>query len=455
MSFSVTSTGVITQVNDNVQSVTAIASGGVGFLDLTVASSASYSAGSYVELTGTTSYNDAYLVDSIPDSTTIRIPDVGIAGFTKAFGSTETGTIGIGDIEPTGIIGLTDVTTDTDSVYTRITIAATTRLVVNGLLKSNEVYPVRNPTTGGGGIDVVWRSQVYIAETGVSGLTASESSKLLSLDTDTINGLIEDVSGDRFTAKALEQAPSGGGGGEAKEDIYDYFTTSNREDVFKADITGLETKVQADARQVDLKGTSDRDLTEVFDNTPSVNLGTMPADVLAIKSKTDSLNFTGDDVQSIASNMRGTDSANTVTPDNSGIAAIESAVDNLNDFNPATDTVANVTTVANMRGTDGANTVAPDNSTIAAIAAAIIGLNNLSSTDVTNAVPSVTDIINEINSSLDIPASELVAIGEQVRIELAAELSRMDVEISSRSTLAEIVSSPDLFNHIWTGGQLS
>ena len=44
-------------------------------------------------------------------------------------------------------------------------------------------------------------------------------------------------------------------------------------------------------------------------------------------------------------------------------------------FDPATDTVANVTTVAtcttntDIRGTDGANTVAPDNTSIAAILA--------------------------------------------------------------------------------------
>ena len=69
-------------------------------------------------------------------------------------------------------------------------------------------------------------------------------------------------------------------------------------------------------------------------------------------------------------------------------------------FDPATDTVARVTLVdttttnTDMRGTDGANTVAPDNASIAAILvdtgttipASISALNNLSSTDVTNAV---------------------------------------------------------------------
>ena len=70
--------------------------------------------------------------------------------------------------------------------------------------------------------------------------------------------------------------------------------------------------------------------------------------------------------------MRGTDGANTVVPDNAGIIANGNAIAALNDFDPANDTVANVNTVqttisnSDMRGTDGANTIAPDNTTIAA-----------------------------------------------------------------------------------------
>jgi hypothetical protein len=45
------------------------------------------------------------------------------------------------------------------------------------------LYPVKQPTTGGGGVDVVWRNTILIVETGVSGLTPPESSKLLSLNT--------------------------------------------------------------------------------------------------------------------------------------------------------------------------------------------------------------------------------------------------------------------------------
>ena len=49
--------------------------------------------------------------------------------------------------------------------------------------------------------------------------------------------------------------------------------------------------------------------------------------------------------------------------------SISNAIAGLNDFDPASQPVANVTTVGNMRGTDGANTVAPDNTGIAAIEA--------------------------------------------------------------------------------------
>lgn len=134
------------------------------------------------------------------------------------------------------------------------------------------------------------------------------------------------------------------------------------------------------------------------------------------------------------SDMRGTDGANTVAPDNTAIAAIEAVTDKLdtalvidgsvyqytsnalanaptgggggatlanqnqiisdiaalNDFNPASDTVANVSLVAtcttntDMRGTDSANTVAPDNAGIASNGTAIAALNDISAVDVFN-----------------------------------------------------------------------
>jgi hypothetical protein len=70
--------------------------------------------------------------------------------------------------------------------------------------RSDSDYPIINPTTGGGGIDINWRNVVFIAETGVSGLTAGEAATLAKIDE-----LTEDVSGVRFTAKALEEGCSG------------------------------------------------------------------------------------------------------------------------------------------------------------------------------------------------------------------------------------------------------
>jgi hypothetical protein len=128
----------------------------------------------------------------------------------------------------------------------------------------------------------------------------------------------------------VDATGSGGGGSAPTEaEMYTYFTSAGREDAFKADTTGLST----------------------FDSTTD---------------------------QVVASNMRGTDGANTVAPDNTSIASIladtnelqlnqgdwltavgfatpadvlssqvivTSAIDTLNDFNPATDTVAHVTLV--------------------------------------------------------------------------------------------------------------
>ena len=48
--------------------------------------------------------------------------------------------------------------------------------------KDNGTYPARTNTTGGGGVDIVWRNTILIAETGVSGLTAQESAQLAELD---------------------------------------------------------------------------------------------------------------------------------------------------------------------------------------------------------------------------------------------------------------------------------
>jgi hypothetical protein len=87
---------------------------------------------------------------------------------------------------------------------------ASTGVIFTGdlrLYRDDGLAPVVNSTTGGGSI-TLYSGKVYVAEVGTSGLTPSEAATLSKLDT-----LTENVSGLRFTSKALEQAPAGGGGG--------------------------------------------------------------------------------------------------------------------------------------------------------------------------------------------------------------------------------------------------
>ncbi len=96
-------------------------------------------------------------------------------------------------------------------------------------------------------------------------------------------------------------------------------------------------------------------------------------------------------------NMRGTDGANTVAPDNTGIAAIISDIAALNDFNPSSDSVANVglvavcTTNTDMRGTDNANTTTPDNAGITSNGTAIASNGNGIASN-GNAIAALNDI---------------------------------------------------------------
>ena len=105
-------------------------------------------------------------------------------------------------------------------------------------------------------------------------------------------------------------------------------------------------------------------------------------------------NVTNVSVCASNSDMRGTDGANTVAPDNAGITSNGLAIAALNDFDPVADTVANVTNVSvcasnsDMRGTDGANTVAPDNAGITANGTAISALNNITVQQVWDALTS-------------------------------------------------------------------
>lgn len=305
----------------------------------------------------------------------------------------------------TAIAALNDFDPATDTVTTDTASRNASKADVSGLATSTEVTAVGSAVTGNA-------SAIAVIDTVVDAIKVTTD----KLDT----ALVLDGSVYQYTVNALENAPSGGGGGGD--------ATLAKQNTIIADIAALNdfdpssqtvanvTTVGTCTTNSDMRGT---------DNANT--LAPANGDITGIKAKTDSLTFTGNDVNAnvqagssdataanqvaiqnaIAalndfdpgsdtvanvtdvalvavctanSDMRGTDSANTVAPDNAGIAANGSAIAALNDFDPASDVVAAVTNVAttavcvsnsDMRGTDGANTVVPDNAGISSNGAAL------------------------------------------------------------------------------------
>jgi len=55
------------------------------------------------------------------------------------------------------------------------------------IYRADDAYPVINPTSGGGGIDVNWRNGVYTVTVAGSGLTPAESAALSSIETNSVS----------------------------------------------------------------------------------------------------------------------------------------------------------------------------------------------------------------------------------------------------------------------------
>ena len=182
------------------------------------------------------------------------------------------------------------------------------------IYRADLAYPVRQPTTNGFGLDVVWRNIIFVApvDRNVPALTSAQSTQL---------GNIVDVLADTNELQANQGN----------------FATA----------TGFST------------------FNPASDTVANVTL------VATTTTNTD---------------MRGTDGSNTVAPDNTSITTILADTNELqanqgnfatatgfSTFDPSADAVANVTLVAttttntDMRGTDGANTVTPANTIISAI----------------------------------------------------------------------------------------
>ena len=204
-----------------------------------------------------------------------------------------------------------------------------------------------------------------------------------------------------------------GGGGDDAATIYTYFTAGANEDAFKADVTALATSSSIAAlndfdpssdtvANVTLVGTTTTN-TDMRGTDSANTVAPANSDITAIKTKTDQFVFTvanqvdsnaltgggGDDAATIYTYFTSGTNENAFKADVSSLATssalatvdlnvdailvdtnttIPSQISGLNDFNPATETVANVSNVAlvsttttntDMRGTDGANTTTP------------------------------------------------------------------------------------------------
>lgn len=177
-------------------------------------------------------------------------------------------------------------------------------------------------------------------------------------DDDSSNIVSIKATTDQFVFTVANQVDANaltGGGGDDAATIYTYFTTGTNQDVFKADVTGIETTVNTINTNLSPGGYPFIYIEQIWENVyeefPGNFLGAI-AD--SVWDELSSSHITVGTFGKLASDIL-------VDTD----ATIPAQISALNDFNPALDTVATVTLVgtcttnSDMRGTDGANTIAP------------------------------------------------------------------------------------------------
>lgn len=120
------------------------------------------------------------------------------------------------------------------------------------------------------------------------------------------------------------------------------------------------------------------------------------------------------------------------------LTPVTSAIAALNDFNPATDTVANValvdTTTVNtdMRGTDGANTVVPDNASISAILSDTNGLS-INQGNWLTATGFSTHNVNDVVSAMQVVADDFKAtVGSLTIDDLIVDTSSIVADLNAQ-----------------------
>jgi hypothetical protein len=345
------------------------------------------------------------------------------------------------------------------------------------IYRSDGAYPVKS--SGGGGMDVVWRNQILIAETGVSGLTPSESAQLQKLDT--LTEIAGSPSGLRFTAKALETA--GGTAAPTVSQIWSHATrtlTNNpgldatavqaaataaltaydppTQAEMNAALAALPTPPTASAIRIEMDSNSTK--LANLDTTVGSRMATFTytapdnASITAIKAKTDLLpsdpadnSVLVDAITSVPANVRTNlatelgriDAAITtrlplsayVAPDNTNLSAIKAKTDLL-PSDPADNSdilgaIANVP--ANVR-TNLATELARINTTISSRMAMFTytAPDNASIT----AIKAKTDLLPTDPADNSTIIDAISAVPTNVRNNIATELQRIDANVSSR-----------------------
>jgi len=313
------------------------------------------------------------------------------------------------------------------------------------IFRDDGTYPVYDPTTGGGGVQVNWQIPVYIVGT-ASALTPSESAKLMGLDTTNLDAAVTTrLAADGYTAPDNTSIASILVDTNELQTNQGNWITATGFSTFDptTDVVAHVTLVDTTTTNTDMRGT-DGSVTSLSGIATSAEI----ADLNNFNPATDTVaHVTLVDTVTTNTDMRGTNSAllaaSYTAPDNASIASILADTNELqlnqgnwvtatgfSTFNPATDVVAHVTLVdttttnTDMRGTDSAllatSYTAPDNASITAIKAKT---DNLTFTG------------TDIKATLD---GELVTTDTASRNASKADVSALALEATAQAASSKV-----------------
>lgn len=276
--------------------------------------------------------------------------------------------------------------------------------------------------------------KAYGVEVGTSGLTVGESATLNKLNT-----LTEDVSGLRFTAKALEEAPAGGGGGGSGP------TASEIADAVRTELGTELGRIDASV--------SSRLASSTY--TAPAN-----ADIVAIKAKTDQISFSSGNINAIAQIVNDKTGYSLTSAERQAIATVvEQSILNESDGqailnaivgaigNTNIDQIALVAAIrADIERAGGTLDSLPT-------LAEMIGSSLAKSSDISSAQNNLANEININESKIDSLQAAIQSIPTNPLLSNDLRLNFLDEAISSRLPTSSYATPPNelaIANAVWT-----